>query len=140
MEKLTLILFLAIGIIQAQNKFGEDYIFASDNFIEVDKQYHFVFGGLSSTVGYFMGWELSKENRRTAIWTGIGMGTSVNVLKEITDINKTGFSMEDVAFGALGAVVGTLVTDLIFQSEGSRKRRAQLKLDAKKARIDSFYE
>jgi hypothetical protein len=114
-------------------------LFASDNFIEEDKQYHMVFGALAAVPGYYMGWELSNGNRSTAIWVGIALGTCVNVGKELTDIGKTGFSMEDVAFGAIGAALSTLATDLIFQSKGSQQRRADRKLEAEKKRLDKIY-
>ena len=107
---------------------------------EVDKVHHTIGGGMFGTVGYFLGHDAFNGDRSSAIWTGIGVGVGVNVMKEITDIPSTGFSVEDVAFGALGAIVSTFVTDAIFQSEGSRKRREAKRIQEAKDKINKFYE
>ena len=76
MKKLITILLLSFASLQAQNKFGNDYIFASDNFIEVDKQYHFIGGFIFAPIGYFYGLEKFDGDRSKAIWTGVALGRS----------------------------------------------------------------
>jgi len=131
MKKLVLITAILFSInLQSQ----------SFNKIEDDKIQHFVFGGLAGTPGYFLGWDASGGNRTTAIWSGIGLGFGFNLIKEGTDINKTGFSFDDLAWGTFGAVTSTLITDLIFQSKGSKKRREAYRIEKEKKRLDEIYK
>ncbi|MAX71789.1 MAG: hypothetical protein CMC76_11955 [Flavobacteriaceae bacterium] len=136
MKKLLLILLLAVTqIISSQN------FFEGNEIIEPDKLEHFVFGGAAALPGYYLGWEMSKGKRSTAIWTGLAFGTGVNVVKELTDGNKNNaFSTNDVVFGVAGAIVTTFVTDLIFQSEGSKKRREDRRLEKEKKHLDELYD
>ena len=71
---------------------------------------------------------------------GIGVGVGVNLVKEMTDINKTGFSTDDLVWGTFGAVTSTFITDLIFQSEGSKKRREAYRIEKEKKRLDEIYQ
>ena len=112
----------------------------SFNKIEDDKIQHFIFGGAFAMPSYFLGWDASGGNRTTAIWTGIGVGVGVNLVKEMTDINKTGFSTDDLVWGTVGAVTSTFITDLIFQSEGSKKRREAYRIEKEKKRLDEIYK
>jgi len=112
----------------------------SFNTIEDDKIQHLAFGALAGVPGYFLGWDASGGNRTTAIWSGIGLGLGFNLVKEITDINKTGFSTDDLVWGTFGAVTSTFITDLIFQSEGSKKRREAYRIEKEKKRLDEIYK
>lgn len=136
MKKQLIILAMLLTGWVANAQFLEDYIFASDNFIAVDKQYHFVGGAGFATVGYFMGYELSGGKRSTAIWTGIATGTGVNLIKEITDISKTGFNTSDLSFGIVGSVVGTLITDVIFNRKNGYVSKEKRKLEQIKIQSD----
>jgi len=128
MKKLITILLLSIGSLQAQNKFGNDYIFASDNFIEVDKQYHFIGGFIFAPIGYFYGLEKFDGDRSKAIWTGVALGTGVGLVKEITDINKTGFNTTDLVWTIVGATASTWITDKIHYPNYVRNRKEKEKV------------
>ena len=128
MKKLITILLLSFASLQAQNKFGNDYVFASDNFIEVDKQYHFIGGFVFAPVGYFLGLDLYDGNRSKAIWTGVAVGTGVGLVKEITDINKTGFSADDLVWTFAGAVAGSWITDKIHYPNYVRNKKEKDKV------------
>tara|TARA_R110000851_G_scaffold330328_1_gene503046 strand:- start:1280 stop:1723 length:444 start_codon:yes stop_codon:yes gene_type:complete len=131
MKKLLLVVAIMLTLnMSAQGGFGNDYIFAPDNFVPIDQQYHFVGGFIFGGAGYFLGLDIHKGDRKKAIWTGIAVGTGANVLKELTDISKTGFNATDVAWGFAGAVASTWITDLIFHDrykvvQQNRKDRAK---------------
>ena len=128
MNKLITILLLSIGTLQAQSKFGNDYIFASDNFIEVDKQYHFIGGFVFAPIGYFYGLEKFDGDRSKAIWTGVALGTSIGVVKEFTDINTTGFNTDDLVWTFAGSVVSSWITDKIHYPNYVRNRKEKEKV------------
>ena len=128
MNKLITILLLSIGTLQAQSKFGNDYIFASDNFIEVDKQYHFIGGFIFAPIGYFYGLEKFDGDRSKAIWTGVALGTSIGVVKEFTDRNTTGFNTDDLVWTFAGAVVSSWITDKIHYPNYVRNRKEKEKV------------
>jgi len=124
MKKLLFALALTMTLfVSAQETgFGNDFIFASDNFIEIDKQYHFVGGFIFGGVGYMLGLDLYDGDRSKAIWTGVAVGTGVNLMKEVTDISKTGFNTNDLAFGIVGSVVSSWLTDkLLYPKYKSRQ-------------------
>lgn len=118
MKKFFTMLLLTLTMsmtMQAQNEtgFGNDFIFASDNFVDIDKQYHFVGGAGFGFVGYLAGLDIYDGDRVKAIWTGVGVGTGVGLVKELTDIGKTGFSTDDLMWTFVGAAVSTWITDKI---------------------------
>lgn len=131
MRKLLLLLAIVMTFSVSAQTFGNDYLFASDNFIEVDKQYHFVGGAIFGSIGYMLGLDLHNGDRSKAIWTGIQIGTAVNLLKEVTDISSTGFNTTDIAFGIVGSVASTWLTDKLLYPK--YKSREQKKLEKIKA-------
>lgn len=133
MKKLLLLLVLALTFTTSNAQtFGDDYLFASDNFVEIDKQYHFVGGAIFGSVGYMLGLDLHDGDRSKAIWTGIQVGTGVNLLKEVTDIGGSGFNTTDLAFGIVGSVASAWLTDkLLYPKYKSRQERELARIKAK---------
>jgi len=127
MKKLLLGLMLLLSVsATSQSKFGDDYLFASDNFIQVDHQYHVVLGGIFAVPGYFIGLDITDGDRPKAIAIGTGIGTGVNILKETTDIGKTGFNTTDVLWGALGAYTSAWLTDKVFYNNWRDNKRREI--------------
>lgn len=133
MKKLLLLLVLALTFTTTNAQtFGDDYLFASNNFVEVDKQYHFVGGAVFGSIGYMLGLDLHDGDRSKAIWTGIQVGTGVNLMKELTDIGKTGFNTSDLAFGIVGSVTSAWLTDkLLYPKYKSRQEKKLAELKAR---------
>lgn len=127
------------AILPAQNEsgFGNDYIFASDNFIQIDHQYHFVGGGIFGGIGYLAGLEIYEGDRSKAIWTGVGVGTGVGLMKELTDIGKTGFDTTDLMWTFVGATVSTWITDKIHYPN-YKKRQLEKIAEMEKQRLSQL--
>jgi hypothetical protein len=102
----------------AQAQWLEDSVFVSRHVMDVDKQYHFVLGGLFAIPGYFLGENLGIGGIEGAIITGTGVG----LLVEISDINSTGFDMTDLFITTAGAAITGLI--LKFITKRSRKTRS----------------
>lgn len=121
---IALMMLMTLSISSQESGFGNDYIFASDNFIRIDHQYHFIGGGIFGSVGYMAGLDIYDGDRSKAIWTGVGVGTGVGLIKELTDISKTGFDTTDLAWTFVGATVSTWITDkLHYDNYMERKRK-----------------
>ena len=111
---------------QNDKGFGNDYIFASNNFIDIDKQYHFVGGAGFGFVGYLAGLDIYDGDRVKAIWTGVATGTGVGLIKEVTDIGKSGFNTNDLAWTFVGAVVSTWITDKIHYPNYKKRQKEEI--------------
>jgi len=107
--------------------------------IKDDKILHFAGSGLLATPSYFLGWDASKGNKWTARITGVAIPTFFGLVKETLDIQSTGFSGGDMLANIGGAILGTAITDLCFQSEGSKKRREDRRIEKEKKRLDEIY-
>lgn len=127
MKKLLTLLIITFTLSLSSQTFGNDYIFASDNFIKVDYQYHFVLGGVFGSVGYIAGLNIYEGNRSKAIWTGVAVGTGVNLVKEITDISKTGFNTNDLMWGFVGATVSSWIIDKIHYPNWKNRQLEKIK-------------
>ena len=133
MRILALILLIAIGTLQAQSKFGDDYIFASDNFVAIDKQYHFLGGFAFAPAGYLYALQKYNGNRSKAIWTGVALGTSIGVVKEFTDRNTTGFNTDDLVWTFAGSVVSSWLMDKIHYPNYVKQQKKKIaELEAKR--------
>jgi len=133
MKNLFYLMLLVSGLSFGQQTFGEDYIFVSSNVVDSDSQYHFVSGGAFAIPGYFLGLDLYDGNRNKAVWTGVAVGTGANLLKEITDIGKTGFSADDLMWGFAGSVVSSYIMDkLYYPAYQKRKDREKLAIEIMK--------
>jgi hypothetical protein len=129
MKKLLFILVLfysTVSFSQTPKGFGNDYIFASDNFIDIDKQYHFSAGAFFAFTGYLWALEYHDGDRDKAKVTGVIFGTVPNLMKEVTDIGKTGFDTNDLAFGVLGAVISVWVTDKIHYPNYMQRKKQEI--------------
>lgn len=125
-----MMVFTLSSTAQQGSGFGNDFIFASDNFVSIDKQYHFVGGAIFAMPGYFLGLDLYDGDRTKAIWTGVGVGTGAGLMKELTDIGKTGFSTDDLMWTFVGAAVSTWITDKIhYPNYIERKRQEVIELE-----------
>lgn len=90
--------------------------------LEKDKQLHFAAGAGFGSLGYTVGYNVSKGKRSTAIWYGIGSSALVGTFKEVWDINGTGFDRDDLFTTILGGVISTLATDLIMSKHTYKER------------------
>jgi hypothetical protein len=143
MKKLLLVLVLSISVFnltaQEDSGFGNEYIFASSNFIELDHQYHFMAGAGFAFVGYLGGLRYYDGDRSKAIWAGITIGLSANIVKEVTDINKTGFNTTDIVWGLAGAALSTYITDKIHYPNWKARQKAEI-AEMEKERISLLTE
>ena len=130
MRKLFKILIIALLPIlgNAQQESSLGWMFINTNTIDADKQAHFVGGFIFAPVGYFLGLDLYDGDRSKAIWTGVAVGTGVGLVKEITDINKTGFNTNDLVWTMIGATASTWITDKIHYPNYVRNRKEKEKV------------
>lgn len=140
-NKLSIIFVYCILCATLQAQTG--WLLLDDKTIPLDKQTHIVAGGAAGSVGYTLGYSWSKGNRSTATWTGIGFATVLGTIKELNDINTTGFDRDDLFSTIIGGVASTFITDLIMSKytwEDRKKLRQQRELRVLKAREEHELE
>lgn len=87
--------------------------------IKEDKIKHFLAGGSVATFGYSASYYNDinkmpmKKVRRRAKILGIASATVVGTLKEVYDINRTGFDVADLAYTIGGGIVMTYTIDFL---------------------------
>lgn len=101
--------------------------------VQRDRLYHFGAGAGISVPSYVVGYDISKGDRKIGYLFGIGFPTAVGLLKEELDRNTTGFDNKDFKCTVLGAIVGSVVTDLLM-SKKPYKTRQQKRLERIKRR------
>lgn len=122
---LIIILSSLVNSVEAQ-KFGEDYYYVSDSFISVSHQEHSLLGAAFGVPGYFIGLDITDGDRGKAILIGGGIGGAANLLKEVTDIGKTGFNVTDILFGWAGGTASAWASDKLFYNNWRENKRQEV--------------
>ncbi|MFT5875745.1 MAG: hypothetical protein ACI8WT_004741 [Clostridium sp.] len=117
MKKIIILLLLFSSI-----SFAQGEIFASNEFIRSDYQKHFSVSTIVGSAGYLMGLSIHDGDRSRAIWTGGATGISVNIIKELSDIQTTGFDTNDIVWGFAGAIIGSYLMDKLYYPAWEKRR------------------
>lgn len=143
---LFLLFFFTFFTSKSQNDIG--WMLLPEKWIELDKQMHFTGGAFIGSMSYMvtlesslpetyaLDSELYKKARRKSKIVGILLTTLVATLKETSDINTTGFDLEDLGYSVAGGLISVYTFDFIIHRAKKRNR----KFEEQKKRIDAFYE
>lgn len=129
----ALLIFLLPIAMFSQSKVG--WMFINENTIDLDKQMHFTGGAALATASYFVAYGASNENRKTAKIWGIAVPILAGTIKELSDINTTGFNWADLGYTTVGGVVATYTFDFIVH----RAKRREQKRNKIIALTNEFY-
>lgn len=96
-------------------------MFINENTIPLDKQAHFAGGALFAVGGYSLGYWADENRKRGKFW-GIVTTVLVGTVKELCDINTTGFNAKDLGYTAVGGIVMTYTYDFLLGRKLKRKK------------------
>jgi hypothetical protein len=111
-------------------------MFINSNTIDLDKQAHFAFGGWGGVTGYAVAYGANGYKRGNAKLWGIVTATVLGTLKEVSDINTTGFDNADLAYTIAGGVFTTYTFDFLVGLNIRKEKKRQKAM----AIADKFYD
>jgi hypothetical protein len=138
MKKLTLLIFLAIGTIQAQDL---GYLLLSEETLAYDKQQHMLGGMFLGTLSYAY-FDMQGNNELESYYKSATFVLGISLLKEANDkwIGSRAFDVSDISNAMFGQFMGA-TTMLLWQRHLKKRAiKKEQKLAKELARIDSFYE
>jgi hypothetical protein len=136
MKKLFSILLLLPLFLTAQQKSSIGWMFINSNTIDLDKQAHFVGGAWAGVTGYAIAYGANGKKRGNAKLWGIVTATVLGTLKEVSDINTTGFDNADLAYTIAGGVFTTYTFDFLVGLNIRKQKKRQKAM----AIADKFYD
>jgi hypothetical protein len=136
MKKLFSILVLLPLFLTAQQESSLGWMFINSNTIDLDKQAHFAFGGWGGVTGYAVAYGANGYKRGNAKLWGIVTATVLGTLKEVSDINTTGFDNADLAYTIAGGVFTTYTFDFLVGLNIRKEKKRQKAM----AIADKFYD
>jgi hypothetical protein len=137
MKKLfSILVFLPLFLTAQEKESTIGWMFINENTIPLDKQSHFIFGGWGGVVGYSVAYGANGKKRGNAKLWGIVTATVLGTLKEVSDINTTGFDNADLAYTIAGGVFTTYTFDFLVGLNIKKQKKRQKAM----AIADKFYD
>jgi uncharacterized protein YfiM (DUF2279 family) len=102
--------------------------------IEIDKQMHFMAGGLASGFGYTYVYEKTQDKTKATL-AGIGLAILAGIIKETIDSRQKNdkFDLKDLTATTLGGITISVTINLIKNDKNNKRiRKKRLELDAGK--------
>lgn len=121
---LLITLLPILGNAQQESSLG--WMFINSNTIELDKQVHFVAGSWGGVTGYTIAYGANGHKRGNAKLWGVLTSVVLATLKEVSDINTTGFNWADLGYTVCGGIVATYTFDFFVGKANKRRKQRSI--------------